>query len=131
MGFIWPFYCKRLRAPPRTGKEERRFLGKASKKGCRGAEVLREGVSGGLGGPGGSQGGFPERGCRGSRKEVRSIGLQLPQAIKGVASANLTGGKGWVRGKEARSLSACSRRFSAGNRVEFQDTAATNPVTYL
>ena len=37
----------------------------------------------------------------------------------GVASEILHGGKGWVRGKEARSGSACSRRFSAGSRGEF------------
>ena len=28
-------------------------------------------------------------------------------------------GKGWVRGKETGSASACSERFSAGSRGEF------------
>ena len=37
----------------------------------------------------------------------------------GVASKNFAWGKGWVRGKEARSGSACSRRFSAGSRGEY------------
>ena len=38
------------------------------------------------------------------------------------------GGKGWVRGKEARSGSACSRRFSAGSRGELQQN---NIVQFL
>ena len=39
--------------------------------------------------------------------------------LQGIGGDPTGGGKGWVRGKEARSGSACSRRFSAGSRGEF------------
>ena len=61
-------------------------------------------------------------------RTLHGIGLQLLQAMRagptergagGVSHKILPGWKGWFGGKEARSGSACSRRFSAGSRGEF------------
>ena len=50
-----------------------------------------------------------------------STGLQLLQAMwgEGGASQNLAWGKGGFGGKEAGSVSACSKHFLAGSRGEF------------
>ena len=73
--------------------------------------------------------------CRSHRQAgpLHGMGLQVLQGIGGGPTGRGgggggggvnnfgMGGKGWVRGKEARSGSACSRRFSAGSRGELQD----------
>ena len=97
-------FARRLgsRAGPRTGKEERGFR---KKRGGRAA-----GLKGGGWGVGG---GFTF---------IASDWRGVPQGGGGgggVASQNFARGKGWVRGKEARSGSACSRHFSAGSGGEF------------
>ena len=92
------------RASPRTGKEERGFLVRKRKQNSHVWSALKEPPTGGT---------------------PHGIGVQLLQAIGGVPQAGedprqkiLCGGKGWVRRKEARSGSACSRSFSAGSRGE-------------
>ena len=90
------------RAGPRTGKEERGFRKK--REGVFEALPLWEPPTSGT---------------------LHGIGLQPLQGIGGGPTGPGGGGekfgmgKGWVRGKEARSGSACSRRFSAGSRGEY------------
>ena len=91
---------------------------------CRGMEsaVPLQWLGGGLGGF------LRHSPCRSHRQAAPSTasvcssskGLGgVPQGGGGGGGVAARGGKGWVRGKEARSGSACSRRFSAGSRGEF------------
>ena len=133
-GLIVNACARRLgsRAGP-TGKEESGFLHKKWRKGpgpgviarLKGSRVFEVG-------PGGLGEGLREWGggvglCVLRRFFCRSRGQTRPSARSSSkrwgggshrAGGNiLRGGKGWVR--EARSRSACSRRFSAGSRGEF------------
>ena len=92
------------RAGPRTGKEETGFRKEEGQRGQR--------AKGGGGWGGHGQFAAPPSDWGGSHRAGGGGGGGWRQKI-------LQGGKGWVRGKEARSGSACSRRFSAGSRGEF------------